>query len=109
MILAAVISVLAEGLVILNYNFVFFFLLDYPEMKVTAAFRECRKMMKQNKGRLLYLLCSFIGWGFLILCSLGIAALWCGPYMTETLVIFYMDCTEELNRIPVRQYENRLA
>lgn len=88
----------------LNYNFICFFLLDDPQMKVTAAFKECRLLMKGNKKRLLYLLFSFLGWSALIVCSFGIAALWISPYMTETLVTFYLDCTGELDRIPVRDY-----
>ena len=47
----------------------------------------------------------FIGYGLLVLCSFGIASLWVVPYQAETLVIFYLDCTDELNRIPVRSYE----
>ena len=73
-------------------------------MKVLAAFRECRLLMKGNRGRLFYLFLSFIGWSLLSLCSLGIAALWVRPYMNQTFVIFYLDCTGELDRIPVRTY-----
>ena len=57
--------------------------------------------MHGNRLRLLYILLSFIGYGLLVLCSFGIASLWVVPYQTETLVIFYLDCTDELNRIPV--------
>lgn len=88
----------------LNYNFIFFFLLDDPQMKVTDAFQNCRLLMRGQKKRLLYLLFSFLGWSALIVCSFGIASLWISPYMTETLVIFYLDCTGELDRIPVRDY-----
>ncbi len=47
---------------------------------------------------------SFAGYGALIVCSLGLASLWAAPYMTQTLVTFYLDCTCELDRIPVRDY-----
>ncbi len=100
----AIISLVLAVLVTLNFYFVDFFLLDYPQMKVLAAFRECRLLMKGNRGRLFYLFLSFIGWSLLILCSLGIAALWVRPYMNQTFVIFYLDCTGELDRIPVRTY-----
>lgn len=93
-------------IVMLNYRLTFLFLLDYPQMKVHAAFKECRRMMKKNRLRLLYIFFSFLGWCGLIVCSFGIAALWAVPYMTQTLVTFYLDCTGELDRIPVRGYSS---
>lgn len=89
---------------LLNYSLAFFFLLDDSQMKVTAAFKESRLLMKGNKKRLFYILCSFLGWSLLMVCSFFIAALWVRPYMTQTLVTFYLDCTGELDRIPVRDY-----
>lgn len=104
LLLTGVLSLILTIAFTLNYNFVFYFLLDYPQMKVRAAFKECRRLMKGNKKRFLYILFSFVGWSALILCSFGIAALWISPYMTQTLVTFYLDCTGELDRIPVRDY-----
>lgn len=98
-------GILSVGLCIIlavNYMFVPYFLLDCNQMKVLAAFQECRLMMKGNKKRLFLILLSFIGYSLLILCSFGIAALWAGPYMTQTMITFYLDCTGELDRIPVR-------
>lgn len=88
----------------LNYQMVFFILLEQPQMKVLRAFKESRLLMKGNKKRLLYILLSFLGWDALILCSFGIAALWISPYQNQILTIFYLDCTGELNQIPVRDY-----
>lgn len=90
----------------LTYRLCFLLLLDAPQMKVLEAFKECRHMMKGNKLRLFYIFMSFLGWCGLILCSFGIAALWVVPYMTQTLTTFYLDCSGELNRIPVRDYRN---
>lgn len=101
-VLSGLISLLLSVFLTLNYQFVSFFLLDYPQMKIIGAFRECRLLMKHNKMRLLYILLSFLGYSLLILCSLGIASLWVSPYMTQTLVVFYLDCTGELDRIPIR-------
>lgn len=102
--LSGLLSLALILLLLLNYTFVLFFLLDYPQMKVMSAFGECRKMMKGNQGRFLILLTGFAGYGALIVCSLGLASLWAAPYMTQTLVTFYLDCTCELDRIPVRDY-----
>ena len=93
----------------LNYQMVFFFLLDYPKMKVINAFKESRLLMKGNKKRFLYILFSFIGWNLLVVCSLGIAGLWVTPYQTQTIITLYLDCTGELDRIPVRNYNPQSA
>jgi uncharacterized membrane protein len=104
LILGFVVSVILVVYVALTYNFVFFFLLDYPQMKAIDAFHESRRLMQHNRLRLFRLLLSFIGYGVLVLCSLGIASLWVSPYMTQTLVTFYLDATGELDQIPVRSY-----
>lgn len=102
--LGIILTVLCLILLILNYSFVFYLLLDRPQESVRSLFKENRLMMKKNKGRFFYLLLSFLPWLVPALCSGGIAALWISPYMTQTLVNFYFDCTGELNQIPVRDY-----
>jgi uncharacterized membrane protein len=104
LILGFAISVILATYIALTYTFVFFFLLDYPQMKAIDAFRESRRLMKHNRLRFFLLLLSFIGYLVLICCSLGIASLWVSPYMVHTLVIFYLDATGELDRIPVCSY-----
>lgn len=101
---AALLTALLLLGVTLNYSFVFFLLFEKPELGVTALFHESRLIMKHQKGRFFYLLVSFLPWMVPILCSFGIASLWIRPYMTQTFVNFYLDCTGELNRIPVRDY-----
>lgn len=100
---ACLLSILLSVVVTLHFNFAAYFLLDYPQMKVTAAFRECRRLMKGNKSRFFYLLISFIGWECLVVCSMGIASLWASPYMSQTYANFFLDATGELERIPGRQ------
>lgn len=101
-----ILSLILSCYFMLTYHFIGYITLDHPELKCRDIFKECRLLMHGNRLRLLYILLSFIGYGLLILCSFGIASLWVVPYQTETLVIFYLDCTGELNRIPVRSYKN---
>lgn len=101
---ACLFSLVAVLLFTLNYNFATFFLLDSSEKKVFAAFHDARLLMKGRKLRLLHLLFSFLGWSAIALFSFGIAALWIMPYLNQTLVTFYLDCTGELDKIPVRDY-----
>ena len=91
--------------VLLTYRMVFFFLLDHPHLSVRDAFRTCREFMRGRRRKLLYILFSFLGWSALAICSFGIAALWISPYMTQTLLTFYLDGTGELDQIPVRDYD----
>lgn len=104
LVLTGILSLVFVVLFVLSYSFVPIFLLDYPQMRVMAAFRECRNLMQGNRFRFFRLLCGFIGYGVLVVLSFGFALLWVGPYVTQTLVTFYMDCTCELDRIPVRSY-----
>jgi uncharacterized membrane protein len=109
LIVTSLVSLVLALLVALSYQFASYFLLDYPAMKVTAAFRECRRLMRGNRGRFFYLMLSFIGWECLVLCSLGIASLWVNPYITQTYTNFFLDTTGELDRIPPRHYVNVTA
>lgn len=104
LVITALVSLVFCTYLLLTYQFAGFLLLDNPGFRVTDAFKECRLLMKHNRRRLLYLLLSFLGWDALILCSFGFAALWIAPYKNQTFVIFYLDCTGELDHIPVRQY-----
>ena len=104
LIFAGVLTAILLISVILNYGLVFFLLLDQPDAKVTSLFHKSRLIMKKNKGRFLYLLLSLLPWCIPIFCSFGIASLWLCPYMTQIFTVFYLDCTGELNQIPVRNY-----
>ena len=104
LIVCCLLSLILYVVYSLRYNFVLYFILDYPEMPVRQAFKEARQMMRGNMGRLLYIQCSYLGWGLLSLLSLGIGSLWIEPYFRQIMVIFYLDCTMELDSIPVRDY-----
>lgn len=100
-----ILSLILSCYFMLTYHFIGYITLDHPELK-------CLKFLKNADFSCMATVCvcfifwlSFIGYGLLVLCSFGIASLWVVPYQTETLVIFYLDCTDELNRIPVRSYE----
>lgn len=108
-VISVFLTIILVLLFALNYQMVFFILLDQPQLKVLSAFKESRLRMKGNKKRLLYILLSFLGWDVLILCSFGIASLWICPYQNETLTAFYLDCMGELDQIPVRDYNRESA
>lgn len=67
-----------------------FLLLESPDKKVFACFRESAQMMRGNKGKLFYLYLSFFGIVFLGYLSLGIGFLWIVPYIRCTAIEFYL-------------------
>ena len=102
----ALCSLLLTVCVSLFFQFTSYFLLDYPQMKTIAAFKESARLMRGNKGRFFYLLLSFIGWECLVFCSIGLASLWVNPYLTETYVAFYLDATGEMDRMNTETSEH---
>lgn len=55
------------------------------------AINRSKAMMDGRKMDYFVLGLSFIGWGLLCCITLGIAAIWVGPYMQATMVNFYND------------------
>lgn len=102
LIVAVLVMIVGEMYLSLRYALNLYLLLDYPDMRVTESFRESSERMKGNKGRLLYISLSFIGWELLGMLSFGIGLLWIMPYMVQTRTNFYLDVEEE--RKPVKTY-----
>lgn len=68
-----------------------FLLVDLPNLKTMDIFRYSIRIMKSNKGKLLYIWISFIPLLLISLLSFGIALLWIIPYIQATLANFYLD------------------
>lgn len=91
---------LAVGLLLaFRYELAFLLLVDHSQMGAIEAFRESSRLMDGNKGRLLYIYLSYIGWSILGMLSCGIGTLWISPYMNQTVISFYLDVTGELDRV----------
>lgn len=96
-LIAGVIMIAGEIYIALSYALIYFLLLDHSEMRIVEAFRESKRMMKGNKGRMFYLVLTFIGFWVLGILSLGIGFLWIGPYQMETTTFFYLELTGEFD------------
>ncbi len=94
-IVAILIFMVGEIYIAIRYGLILYLLLDIPEMGVLESFRVSSSWMQGNKGRLLYINLSFIGWQILAVLSFGIGSLWIEPYIHQTKVCFYMDVLEE--------------
>ena len=90
-------GLLVQFILMLLYNQAFYILLDFPNYDAKKALAFSRKLMKGNKGRLIYLLVSFIPLSLLGVISCGIGFLWIIPYMQTTLAQFYLDLIQNNN------------
>ena len=75
----------------LLYAQTYFLMHDFPQYTERQLLSISRQMMKGQKGRLFYLLVSFLPLFLLSLLSCGIALLWIVPYMNTTMAEFYLD------------------
>jgi len=79
-----------------SYRMVFYLLIDDPEIGVSKALQQSKKMMYGYKAKLFYLDLSFIGWAFLCILSFGLGILWLSPYLLTSQTIFYEElCNEQ--------------
>lgn len=85
-------------MVSLNYSQVFFLFHDFPDYSVRELLSMSRKLMKGSKGRMFYLMVSFLPLLLLGLLSCGIAYLWLIPYMNATYAEFFLDLIKNNQR-----------
>lgn len=74
-----------------RYSQAFYLLADNPELTVSEAIDESKRMMDGAKWKLFCLHLSFIGWAILCVFTLGIGALFLTPYVKASETAFYED------------------
>ncbi len=97
------VSLTLYTLVSLNFDLVFFLLLDNNNLSAIAALKAAYRLVLGHKRRYLYLQFSFLGYLLLNVLTLGIGILWIEPYMTQTITLFYLDTKGELDEIQTRR------
>lgn len=78
-----------------TYALIYFLLLDYPDLGVSEIWKRSKQLMKGNRLRYIGLICSFLPWILLCVCTLGVGLLWLVPYIETTLVAFYLDLVQK--------------
>ncbi|MEI2466479.1 DUF975 family protein [Niallia taxi] len=73
----------------ISYSQAFYLLKDHPEYTIFEALAESRRRMHGYKWRYFMLNLSFIGWGIVVIFTLGIGSLWLSPYLFTTQGVFY--------------------
>ena len=72
-----------------SYAMAPYVLAEHPELTARQCLRYSKQMMRGHKFQLFVLELSFILWDLLVLVTLGIMAIWVGPYKQATKVNFY--------------------
>lgn len=83
---AAVVYAIIKGLLYSVSNYVAY---DNPDMDAKSAVEESAKLMNGNRGNLVGLQLSFIGWAILGIFTFFIGYFWLIPYMQVATVCFY--------------------
>lgn len=81
----------------LNYSLVYYIAFDNEEMEAKDVLEESKKSMTGNRGKIVLLQLSFIGWVILSIFTLYIGLLWLIPYMQVALVCFYEALKDKNN------------
>ena len=89
--LAMLIYLVVSVMISLVYAQAFYLLHDFPDYSVKQLLSMSRLLMKGNKGRLFYLVISFLPLMLLGFLSCGIALLWLIPYMNAACTEFFLD------------------
>lgn len=95
----AVIGCVLTIFIEVSVGLIYFVLIDNEELGSIACIKKALNLVKGYKGRFFYLYTSFVGILLLTLLTFGLALLWIQPYMMQTLTLFYMDITGELDEV----------
>lgn len=72
-----------------TYEMAGYIAIDSPELTTKEAVERSKAIMPGNRAKYFWLSCSFIGWAFLTVFTLGIGLLWVIPYMQISSIAFY--------------------
>ena len=89
--LTAILYLVVSVMISLIYAQVFYLLHDFPDYSVKQLLSMSKQLMKGSKGRLFYMLVSFLPLLLLGMLSCGIAFLWLIPYMNAACTEFFLD------------------
>lgn len=92
-ILTLIIGGIVSIFLALSFSQAYYLLADNSNKGAVEALIESKDLMQGHKGRLFYLMISFLGWLLLGALSCYIGYLWILPYMSTTSACFYLDLT----------------
>lgn len=84
--IACIVYAISRGLL---YSLAYYIAYDNPTLSSKECVAKSETFMTGNRGNLLLLELSFIGWAILGLFTLGIAYIWLVPYIQVAVACFY--------------------
>ena len=90
-----IISIVLLVIVELQYALSLYLVIDHSQMRPTEALEVSHGIMKGHRGRLFYLILSFVGLHLLSALTLWVGYLWVAPYQAQTMANFYLDVIGE--------------
>lgn len=93
-----ILSVVCSVLLVITsllFSQVFYLVLDFPQYSAKEVLRMSIRLMRGNKGRLFYLIITFLPLYLSALFSCCITLLWVTPYVEATKANFYMDIVKK--------------
>ena len=79
------------------FSQIFYVAIDFPNYTPADCFKASITLMKGNKGRLFYIMISFLPFILLGLITFFVPYLWIVPYVEMTLAYFYLDIIRNRN------------
>lgn len=89
-------SVILYTILKIIYCFIFYIMLDHPQMTLKECIKIAREIIKGHFFKTLYIYISFVGMMLLTVLSLFVGLLWLQPYMAQTMANYYLDVCGEL-------------
>lgn len=89
----------------LSYSMAPYILAENKSLTAIQALNASKKMMAGHKTDLFVLYLSFIGWGFVVAVTFGIAGIYVFPYMQATLANFYCSIKDGFSHTTFEVYD----
>ena len=105
-LLGFIISFVLDIYVSLNFDLVYYAMIDDEELSLLQALTYTMKMIRTHKRRYLYMQISVFGMMLLGVLSFGIGLLWIQPYMVQSVTVFYLDVKGELPEVLENRRKN---
>ncbi len=94
--IACIVYAVSRGLL---YSLAYYLAYDNPTLSAKECVLKSESLMSGNRGNLLLLELSFIGWAILAAMTLGIGYIWLIPYMQVSIACFYDEiCSTQIKK-----------
>ena len=106
-IILGIICLIIPGIFLaFSFQMTMLIIADNPTIGPFDAIKKSYNMMNGNKWKYYCMMCRFIGWFILSLCTFGIGFLWFAPYVHISNTKFYDDILKNQNTTEIIEENN---